>query len=275
MKHASTRIVYEYWNKVRGDRLAPARVEIDPSKIRHALSDTLMLAADFVDQLRFRLAGTRVCALFGREIKGQAFAELCGESSRKMVEEQLSARQGQPARPLYTRRPPRISLPSGEHVAGRLRPWSRRWPAIPASASLPMSIILGGWKAKSRATHSRQRLRHDHEATLRSATNLPRSSSEPAGRPPAWPFHSAQDDGAADPAERQQRRLPYYRRLGILAAIAISPDLRPATGAMVNAGKVQGRVVRHIEDGFAIEFTRLQHPDFIEDNLTGHSRSRP
>jgi hypothetical protein len=31
----------------------------------------------------------------------------------------------------------------------------------------------------------------------------------------------------------------------------------------------RGRVVRHIEDGFAIEFTRLQqHPDFVEDNVT-------
>jgi len=53
------------------------------------------------------------------------------------------------------------------------------------------------------------------------------------------------------------------------AAIAISPEMRPPVGAMVTVGKTQGRVVRHIDDGFAIEFTRLQHPDFIEDNVTG------
>ncbi len=53
------------------------------------------------------------------------------------------------------------------------------------------------------------------------------------------------------------------------AAIAINPDLRPAVGAAVTIGKAQGRVVRHIEDGFAIEFTRLQHPDFLEENVTG------
>ena len=53
------------------------------------------------------------------------------------------------------------------------------------------------------------------------------------------------------------------------AAIAIAPDLLPAVGAAVTIGKTPGRVVRHIEDGFAIEFTRLQHPDFIEDNVTG------
>lgn len=53
------------------------------------------------------------------------------------------------------------------------------------------------------------------------------------------------------------------------AAISIAPDLRPPIGAMVTIGKTQGRVVRHIEDGFAIEFMRLQHPDFVEDNVTG------
>jgi hypothetical protein len=53
------------------------------------------------------------------------------------------------------------------------------------------------------------------------------------------------------------------------AAVAIVPDLRPAVGSAVTIGKTPGRVVRHIEEGFAIEFTRLQHPDFIEDNVTG------
>jgi len=53
------------------------------------------------------------------------------------------------------------------------------------------------------------------------------------------------------------------------AAISIAQDLVPAAGSMVTIGKTPGRVVRHIEGGFAVEFTRLQHPDFLEDNLTG------
>jgi hypothetical protein len=53
------------------------------------------------------------------------------------------------------------------------------------------------------------------------------------------------------------------------AAISVAPDLLPQVGAMVTIGKTQGRVVRHIENGFAIEFVRLQHPDFIEDDVTG------
>jgi len=53
------------------------------------------------------------------------------------------------------------------------------------------------------------------------------------------------------------------------AAISINPSLRPPVGAAVTIGKTPGRVVRHIEDGFAVEFTRLQHPDSIEENVTG------
>ncbi len=90
MKHASTRAVYAYWNSRRGSRPAPRRADIDPADIRHALSDTFMLAADFDDQLRFRLAGTHVCALFGREIKGDAFTENWSEASRRAVDDLLT-----------------------------------------------------------------------------------------------------------------------------------------------------------------------------------------
>ena len=49
----------------------------------------------------------------------------------------------------------------------------------------------------------------------------------------------------------------------------IASSERPPIGALVTLGKVQGRVVRHLEDGFAIEFTRLQHPDFLEESVCG------
>jgi hypothetical protein len=91
MKHASTKALFNYWNKQRGSRPAPERVDIDPIGIRHELGDVFMLAADFVDNLRFRLAGTRVCALFGREIKGEAFDTLWDDASRKTIADVLSA----------------------------------------------------------------------------------------------------------------------------------------------------------------------------------------
>jgi hypothetical protein len=90
MKHPSTRALYDYWNEKWGNRPAPDRADIEPAAIRYALGDTFMLAADFVDQLRFRLADTRVCALFCREIKGEAFAELWSEESRDKIEALLT-----------------------------------------------------------------------------------------------------------------------------------------------------------------------------------------
>jgi hypothetical protein len=95
MKHASARMVFEHWHERRGNRPAPARADIDPVAIRRALGDTVMLAADFVDHLRFRLAGTRVCALFCREIKGEAFTELWSPESDKAIEQVLAAVTGE------------------------------------------------------------------------------------------------------------------------------------------------------------------------------------
>jgi PilZ domain len=53
------------------------------------------------------------------------------------------------------------------------------------------------------------------------------------------------------------------------AAIAVPPSQLPPVGAAVTVGKTAGRVVRHIENGFALEFTRLLHPDFLEESVTG------
>jgi hypothetical protein len=90
MKHASSALVLDYWNDRRRHRPAPERGDIDPAEIRQALGDTFMLAADFVDELRFRLAGTRVCALFGREIKGEAFPAIFSEDSRRQIDELIA-----------------------------------------------------------------------------------------------------------------------------------------------------------------------------------------
>ena len=54
-----------------------------------------------------------------------------------------------------------------------------------------------------------------------------------------------------------------------LSGAAIASEFRPEVGMLITLGKTQSRVVRHIENGFAVEFTRMQHPDFLEENVTG------
>ena len=86
MKHAASRELYAYWEGKRGSRPAPERAEIDPGAIRGTLGDTFILALDRGAGHPLRLAGTRVCALFGREIKGEPFLDLWDAPSRSVVE---------------------------------------------------------------------------------------------------------------------------------------------------------------------------------------------
>jgi hypothetical protein len=86
MKHAASRELYAYWEDKRGQRPAPERADIEPGAIRQTLSDTFMLALDDAGGSHsFRLAGTRVCALFGRELKGESFASLWATASQSTI----------------------------------------------------------------------------------------------------------------------------------------------------------------------------------------------
>jgi len=82
MKHASIRELFDYWNARRGRRSAPERAEIEPGAIRRVLADTFILAFEANAGHPFRIAGTRVCALFNRELKGAAFLDLWSIASR-------------------------------------------------------------------------------------------------------------------------------------------------------------------------------------------------
>jgi hypothetical protein len=82
MKQASSRELFGYWVARRGTRPAPERGEIEPSAIRKALGDVFILEFDRLAGHPFRLAGTRVCALFGRELKNEGFVGLWDDASR-------------------------------------------------------------------------------------------------------------------------------------------------------------------------------------------------
>ena len=52
-----------------------------------------------------------------------------------------------------------------------------------------------------------------------------------------------------------------------LSGAALKTKARPAVGKAVTVGKIRGRVVRHLEDGLAIEFAAVQDSQQIDDNL--------
>jgi hypothetical protein len=74
LNHTTSETLFDYWNKVRGNRTTPPRrFEIDPGKIATILPSTFILERLDADAYRFRLAGTQVCDMFGAELRGTNF----------------------------------------------------------------------------------------------------------------------------------------------------------------------------------------------------------
>jgi hypothetical protein len=70
MQQRTLQILYTYWNGLRAGRVAPARLEIDPSRIGAILPEIFLLERMDAATYRYRLAGTRLCEIFGSELRG-------------------------------------------------------------------------------------------------------------------------------------------------------------------------------------------------------------
>jgi hypothetical protein len=76
MKNPGTSELFLYWNRLRDGKPAPHRTQIEPIDIRNFLADTFILEQGMKDTASFRLAGTRVCSIYGRELKDFSFYSL-------------------------------------------------------------------------------------------------------------------------------------------------------------------------------------------------------
>lgn len=77
--------LFQYWNRLRRGRPAPRRTEVEPADIKTLLADTFILERDTRGEAVFRLAGTRLCATYGRELKGFSFPSLWLEKDQRLV----------------------------------------------------------------------------------------------------------------------------------------------------------------------------------------------
>lgn len=87
MKHASSRDFFNYWDECRGVAVAPERNDLEPGPVRHLLGDAFVLSYDRTGKHPFRVAGTRLCALLGRDLKGTAFLDLWNAESRREIDD--------------------------------------------------------------------------------------------------------------------------------------------------------------------------------------------
>jgi len=87
MQSRTSQILFRYWNEVRGSRIAPTRLEIEPARITQILSETFILEAAEIGGYLFRLAGTRICEHLGYELRGCDFLDIAGEEHAPVLEQ--------------------------------------------------------------------------------------------------------------------------------------------------------------------------------------------
>jgi hypothetical protein len=81
---------YEYWRSKAGDAGIPARADIDPIEMWAWIPATLLVEAVFDDQgapadFFFRVAGSRVCERYGRELTHRRLSEIPMQDQRDSV----------------------------------------------------------------------------------------------------------------------------------------------------------------------------------------------
>jgi hypothetical protein len=91
MKHPVSREFFTYWDRKRGEARAPERGDVDPCALRELLGDIFVLAYDDAATHPFRVAGTRVCALFGHDVKDRSFPALFGKQHRRDISDIIAA----------------------------------------------------------------------------------------------------------------------------------------------------------------------------------------
>jgi len=85
MHQSTSRKLYEYWDARRNGRMAPHRFEIEPAKIAPLLPEVFIAECAGPFTYRFRLAGTRICRQFGRELRGADLLALWGIEDRNAL----------------------------------------------------------------------------------------------------------------------------------------------------------------------------------------------
>jgi hypothetical protein len=91
MKHLSSREFFAYWDRIRGEASAPDRSDIEPGAVRSLLGDIFVLSYAAETGHPFRVAGTRVCALLGRDLKDQSFSALFAPACRAEINDIIAA----------------------------------------------------------------------------------------------------------------------------------------------------------------------------------------
>jgi hypothetical protein len=140
MKHRSTIAIFSEWQRLAFDRnddlergfQAPQRTDVEPRRLGRHLSDLFFVEADGNGELVFRLGGTRICTLFGRELKGVRLLSLWPERIAPdvaLADEAVKAA-------IFT-----------VNASNRTRQWTETRIATPPMRKAPHLRVINGGKA--------------------------------------------------------------------------------------------------------------------------------
>lgn len=92
--HADLEAFLNYWHSKRGPRLMPARDDIRPEEIRRLLPGICLLDLDYraghLERLRFRLAGTALYDMIGRDVTGLCLHDIIPPPVYRRVRHQFT-----------------------------------------------------------------------------------------------------------------------------------------------------------------------------------------
>jgi len=89
MRQRTSQILFNYWNEVRGRRMAPRRFEIEPARITGILTETFILERLAASSYCFRLAGTRICDQFAQDLRHHNLLDVVAPGDRLVMEDRL------------------------------------------------------------------------------------------------------------------------------------------------------------------------------------------
>ena len=86
IRHRANRDFFAYWNRLRAAGAAPEQRLMDPALIGAALPDIFIIDVPEPERYEIRLAGTRLCAFWGRELRGEDALSLWEGQDREGAE---------------------------------------------------------------------------------------------------------------------------------------------------------------------------------------------
>jgi len=86
-----------YWERLRAGRIAPYRAEIDPRQFESALENMFIVEKLAPDNMRIRLAGTKICEMMGMEVRGMQPGMLIDDVDRVRFDRLLNVVMAEPA----------------------------------------------------------------------------------------------------------------------------------------------------------------------------------